>query len=162
MANKLIYFFKYVLFAYIFIFFTVLQNNLILNGIGQNLIPHISIFIIFYSFFISKSISYFGVFLLCIIYDVLNILPIGITALSSIISLRLIEVILSKVIFNTKQNTNIIFIIFFILHTFLNLFLMTYLYNRYYTPSIVYILVNFLYFFVFNYILSAINNNCID
>lgn len=157
MTNGLIYFLKFVLFVFIFIFATVLYNNLVLNGISQSIIPNVPFFIIFYSFFISNNISYFSVFVFCLIYDVLNILPIGITSMSVIISIRFIELMLSKVILDVQKHTNIIFLAFFILYSLIKLLLMVYFYDRYYVLSIVYFLTNCLYFFIFNYIISNIH-----
>lgn len=158
MANKFIYILKYLLFAFIFLFFTILQNNLLLTNICNNLVPSIPLFLVFYSFFIKKNISYFGVFLLCIINDVVKILPTGITAISVLITCKLIEIVISKTTLELEKHIYVIFLIYFVLYNALELFLMAYLYDRYYIPSLMYLIVNFIYFVVFKYLLESVHN----
>ena len=158
MASKFIYIIKYLLFAFIFLFFIVLQNSLALANIGDNLIPNIAAFLIFYSFFIRKSISYFGVFLLCVIYDVMEMLPTGITAMSVLITCKLLEIMLSKTTLELEKHAYVIFLIYFLIYNVLELFLMTYLYDRYFIPSLTYIFINFIYIMVFRQIVEFVHS----
>ena len=106
------YILKFIILTIIFLFIAIVQNNLLLIGINGNLVPDISIFIIFYLFFVDGSISYFGVFLLCIMFDVINMLPTCVTAISTLIACKVIEAILSKTVLNIKKNMPIIFLIY--------------------------------------------------
>lgn len=158
MANKFIYILKYLLFAIIFLFFVVLQNNLALDNIDSSLIPDISAFLIFYSFFVRKNISYFGVFVLCVMYDAMEMLPTGITAISVLITFKLLEVIILKTTLELEKHIYVIFLLYFLIHNVLELFLMTYLYDRYFIPSFMYIFVNFIYFMVFKQIVEFVHS----
>ena len=158
MTNKLIYFIKFVVFVFIFMFFSILQSNFTLSNIDPNYIPDLPMFILFYTFFINKSISYFGTFIVCVMYDVINLLPTGVTSLSAIIVFKLIEIIVSRTILNINKDKYIVFFIFFILYTLFRLFLMTYFYNRYHMLSIKYILLNIVYFIIFVQLMSHLHS----
>ena len=157
MANKLVYVIKYLLFAIIFLFFSVLQNNLLLSNISNNLIPDFSAFLIFYSFFVKKNISYFGVFLLCVINDVIKMLPTGISAISVLLTCKLIEVILSRTTLEPDKNVYVTFFMYFLMYNMLELFLMTYLYDRYFIPSFLFFILSFIYFIAFRYAIESIH-----
>ena len=144
--------------AVVFLSVAILQNNLQLIGINSSFVPDIPMFIIFYLFFVSESISYFGIFLLCTMYDITNMLPMCITAISILMTCKVIETILSKTVLNLKKNMSIIFLIYFLVYNIIELFLMTYLYDRYFIPSFIGLIVNFLGFIAFKYVVERIHN----
>ena len=158
MVSRLIYILKFIILTIIFLFIAIVQNNLLLIGINGNLVPDISIFIIFYLFFVDGSISYFGVFLLCIMFDVINMLPTCVTAISTLIACKVIEAILSKTVLNIKKNMPIIFLIYFLVYNIIELFIMMYLYDRYFIPLFVNPIINFFGFIAFKYVMEYIHN----
>ena len=84
-------------------------------------------------------------------------LPTGISAISVLLTCKLIEVILSRTTLEPDKNVYITFFMYFLMYNMLELFLMTYLYDRYFIPSFLFFILSFIYFIAFRYAIESIH-----
>lgn len=145
---------RYVLYTNIFIAFVFLNKMIYFENFSYEFVPDIVAMVIFYTFISNKTkneFNYIFILFLGIIFDVLNLLPTGLTSLSWLLIYQFIKIIKKYV-----KNDDILlefttFTIFIFLNYFLRLFFMTYIFDNLYSlkPIFFYTFFNTVYYFIF-------------